>query len=89
MEIAPVAEVKAKLSEFIADSKNEPVVITRNGKAVAALIHLSDEAEVERFIVANSKVFQGIVKRAEQQFERGETLEPDEFWRKLAATDTP
>ena len=89
MEIAPVTEVKAKLSEFIADSKNEPVVITRNGKAVAALIHLSDEAEVERFIVANSKVFQGIVKRAEQQFERGETLEPDEFWRKLTATDTP
>lgn len=89
MEIAPVAEVKAKLSEFIADSKNELVVITRNGKAVAALVHLSDEAEVERFIVANSKVFQSIVKRAEQQFERGETLEPDEFWRKLAATDTP
>jgi PHD/YefM family antitoxin component YafN of YafNO toxin-antitoxin module len=89
MKIAPVAEVKAKRSEFISDSKNEPVVITRNGKAVAALIHLSDEAEVERFIVANSKVFQGIVKRAEQQFERGETLEPDEFWRKLAAKNTP
>ncbi len=83
MKIAPVAEVKAKLSEYISLSEYEPIVITKNGKAVAALINLNDEEDLERLIVAHSKVFQGIVKRAEEQFKRGETLEPDEFWRRL------
>jgi prevent-host-death family protein len=83
MKIAPVAEVKAKLSEFITASEHEPIVITRNGKAVAAIISLEDDADLERLIVANSSVFQGIVKRAEEQFANGETISPDEFWRKL------
>jgi hypothetical protein len=41
------------------------------------------QKELERQVVANSNVFSAIVERAQTQFERGETLEPDEFWRKL------
>ena len=40
----------------------------------------------KRLIVANSSVFQGILKRAEEQFANGETISPDEFWRKLEAS---
>jgi hypothetical protein len=40
-------------------------------------------ADSEAWLLENWSVFQGIVKRAEEQFANGETLSPDEFWRKL------
>lgn len=39
MKIAPLAEVKAQLSAFIEECETQgPVVITRNGKAMAVLV---------------------------------------------------
>jgi len=44
MRIAPLADVKAKLSAYIEQSETEgPVVITRNGKAVAVLVSPVDD----------------------------------------------
>lgn len=41
-----VSEVKAKLSEFIRDAqRGDPVVITRHGQAIAAIVG-SDELEI-------------------------------------------
>jgi prevent-host-death family protein len=42
MRIASVAEVKAKLSKYLRETKESgPVVITRNGKAVAEYLTTS------------------------------------------------
>ena len=38
MKIASVADVKARLSAYLKDSEQGPVVVTRNGKAVAVLV---------------------------------------------------
>jgi len=38
MRIASVAQVKANLSSFVKASATGPVVVTRNGKAVAVLL---------------------------------------------------
>ena len=39
MKIAPVADVKARLSAYLEECETEgPVIITRNGKAVAVLL---------------------------------------------------
>jgi hypothetical protein len=40
-------------------------------------------ADSETWLYENSSVFQGIVKRAEEQFANGETISSDEFWRNL------
>lgn len=52
MKIAPVAEVKAKLSAYRKASEEELVVITRNGKAIAVLLPVEDDAELERLALA-------------------------------------
>jgi len=41
--IASVAAIKARLSAFLKESEEGPVVVTRNGKAVAVLLAVSDE----------------------------------------------
>ena len=38
MKIASVADVKARLSAYLKESEAGPVVVTRNGKAVAVLL---------------------------------------------------
>ena len=86
MKIAPVADVKAKLSEYIKDSEQGPVVVTRNGKPVAVLLSVSDEDEIERLILAYSPKFQGILAAAEQQVRDGQGIKHDAFWQEVEST---
>src|SRR5439155_22837068 len=53
MKIASVAEVKARLSAYLRASAEGPVVVTRNGKAVAVLLGVHDDEELERLILAH------------------------------------
>lgn len=51
-----VAEVKAKLSEQIREvERGKPVLITRHGKAVAALVRAEDLEQLERLRAAGPK----------------------------------
>jgi len=85
MRIAPVVEVKAKFSAYLEESKNGPIVVTKNGKPVAVLLAVVDEAELERLILAYSPKFQAIMKRGKEEIKRGEGIERDEFWAKVEA----
>ena len=48
MKVASVAQLKARLSAYLKESQEGPVIVTRNGKPVAALVSVEDEAELER-----------------------------------------
>jgi prevent-host-death family protein len=52
MKIASVADVKAKFSSYLRDSKEGPVIVTRNGKPVGVLLPMEDEEEIERLLLA-------------------------------------
>ena len=80
MKIASIADVKAKFSGYIKDSKQGPVVVTKNGKPVAVLLSVSDEDEIERLIMAYSPKFQEILAAAEQQVRDGQGIKHDAFW---------
>jgi prevent-host-death family protein len=80
MKIAPVVEVKAKFSAYLEESKNGPVIVTKNGKAVAVLLAVEDEEELERLILAYSPKFQTIMRKGKAQIEAGESLSHEEFW---------
>jgi len=83
MKIAPVADVKAKLSAYIKDSEQGPVVITKNGKPVAVLLSVNEEDEIERLILAYSPKFQAILAAAEQQVKVGQGIKHDVFWQEI------
>ncbi len=83
MRIAPVAEVKAKLSAFLKASRRGPVVVTRNGKAVAVLLSVDSDDELEDIVLANSPKFQAAVAKARDQLARGEGIPHDQFWTEM------
>ena len=83
MKIAPVAEVKARFSAYLKASEEGLVIITRNGKPVAALVPVRDEAELERLVLAYSSQFQHILQVAKQQIREGRGIDHEDMWREV------
>jgi prevent-host-death family protein len=85
MKIASVGDVKARLSAYLKESQEGPVVLTRNGKAVAVLVAVTDEGELERLLLAHSPKFQALLDKSRRQLEKTGGIPHDVFWRELKA----
>ena len=81
MRIAPLADVKARLSAYLDECGSEgPVVITRNGKAVAVLLVPYDDDDLERLMLGRSPRFQALLNRSRESIQEGKGLSEKAFW---------
>src|SRR5881409_2082299 len=85
MKIASVADVKARLSAYLRQSQEGPVIITRNGKAAAVLLAVTDDDELERLILAHSPKFQALLDKSRRQIEETGGIPHEQFWREVNA----
>lgn len=83
MKIASVADVKARLSAYLKEAEKGPVVVTRNGKAVAVLVRVADDDELERLVLAHSPKFQALLDKSRRQIEETGGIPHDRFWREV------
>lgn len=81
MKIASVANVKARLSAYLKETEEGPVVVTRNGKAVAVMLAVTDDDELERLVLAHSPKFQALLDKSRRQIEETGGIPHDQFWR--------
>ncbi len=82
MRIAPLADVKARLSAYLDEAGTSgPIVITRNGKAVAVLVAPVDDDDLEQMLLARSPRFQAVLNKSRQSIKAGKGLSRDEFWK--------
>ena len=85
MKIAPLADVKARLSAYLDHVETEgPVVITRNGKAVAVLLAPRDDADLENIMLSRSPRFQALLDKSRESVQAGKGLSEKEFWKAVA-----
>jgi prevent-host-death family protein len=85
MRIAPLADVKARLSAYVDQCATDgPVVITRNGKAVAVLLAPADDDDLEGLLLARSPRFQAMLNQSRQSVKAGRGLSRDAFWSSVA-----
>jgi prevent-host-death family protein len=85
MRIASVADVKARLSAYLKETEEGPVVVTRNGKAVAVLLAVTDDDELERLVLAHSPKFQAILDKSRRQIDETGGIHHEQFWRDVKA----
>jgi prevent-host-death family protein len=88
MKIASVADVKAKFSAYVKASDLGPVVITRNGKAVAAIISMTDE-DIERLLMSYSPKLRAILGAARRRIQNGQGVGHDDFWQQVQSNARP
>ena len=67
MKIAPLYEVKNKLSELVKETESGPIVITKNGKPCAALVHLAEDEDMESFMLSHSPRFLELLDQAAEK----------------------
>src|SRR5205823_1313047 len=81
MRIAPLADVKARLSAYLDECGAEgPLVITRNGKAVAVVLVPHDDDDLERLLLGRSPRFQALLNRSRRSIQDGKGLSEKAFW---------
>ena len=82
MRIASVADVKARLSAYLQEAESQgPVVITRNGKAVAVLLAPVDDDDLEGLLLSRSPRFQALLEKSRHSVKAGRGLSRAEFWK--------
>lgn len=85
MTIAPLADVKARLSAYLEQCEREgPVVITRNGRPVAVLLAPVDNDDLEGLLLARSPRFQALLERSRRSIQSGKGLTHKDFWKTVA-----
>jgi prevent-host-death family protein len=83
VKTASVAEVKARLSSYLKASEKGPVVVTRNGKAVAVLLGVEDDEELDRLLLAHSRKLRAVLDAADRRIDAGAGIGHDEFWQQV------
>ncbi len=89
MRVASVVEVKAKLSAYMRACKDDPVVITRNGKPAAVLLAVDDQDELDRLVLAYTPKFRAILEAARKQIRETGGIKHDDFWDQVEAESDP
>lgn len=85
MRIASVADVKANFSSYIKESESGAVVVTRNGRAVAVLLGVQNDDEVERLVLGHSRKLRAILDAAHERIRAGEGISHEDFWKQVDA----
>jgi antitoxin (DNA-binding transcriptional repressor) of toxin-antitoxin stability system len=85
MKSVEITEATAALKDYAEQLTQEPIVVTRGGKAVAALVRLQP-SDLESFLVSESPVFKRVVRRSRASYKRGGGLTREQLEERLART---
>lgn len=83
MKIIPIAEAKARLSEYIRQCATEPVIITKNGRPSAILAPITEDDDLDSIILAYNPRFREILLNAEKRIREGQGVDHEAFWNSL------
>ncbi len=83
MKTASAAKIAAQFNDYLEASREQPVLITRNGKPVAVLLAVQDKAEAERLAGGRSRSLRSIFQEAHEQIQKGGGIPHDQFWREV------
>src|SRR5438477_9048665 len=70
----------AQFNDYLEASREQPVLITRNGKPVAVLLAVHDKAEAEQLAADHSRSLRSIFEEAHEQIQKEGAIPHDQFW---------
>ena len=83
MKIAPLAEVKDRLSAYVDAAKESAIVVTRNGKPVALLTPILEDDDLASLLLTHDRRFIRLLAQARERVRAGRHLTNEQFWREL------
>ncbi len=80
MKSVSLTKVKSNLDWYLKTCGREPVLVTKNGRPIAALVTVVDSDELERLQLASSPKLDAIFEKALNDIRRGQGLTHEEVW---------
>jgi len=88
MKVASVADVKARLSAYLQEAESSgPVVVTRNGRAVAVIVAPTDDDDLEGLLLSRSPRFRKLLDTSRASIARGKGETHEKFWKSARRND--
>jgi prevent-host-death family protein len=78
-----MTDAAASLSTYARKAQKEPVVLTRRGKPVVALMPLDEDAW-EDLLVSSHSAFRRVIRRSRARCKPGQGISTEEMRRRLA-----
>jgi hypothetical protein len=85
MKTLEVADATASLAEYARKNRRDTLVLTRRGRAYAALMPISTPTDLENLRVSNSPEFQALIAESRRANPPGTGLSTEEVRRALAS----
>lgn len=89
MKTVSIDELNIALSEYVKTSQDELILITKNGRPVAALSLVVDPEELERLMLANSSKFNDLLDNSRRSIQETGGMEDEEFWQLVDELSRP
>ena len=86
MKIVDIAEATSTLAEYTTDLSEEPIVITNNGKPIAALITL-ENVDLETIALSSNPKFIELIERSRSRRRAEGGISSAEMRRKLGLSE--
>ena len=80
MKRASLSKIKSSFNSYLQTCGREPVLVTKNGRAIAALVAVVDPDELERMQLASSSKLDAIFEKALQDIRNGQGMTHEEVW---------
>jgi prevent-host-death family protein len=77
------AKIAAQFNDYLEASREQPVLVTRNGKPVAVLLAVQDQAEAEQLARGRVRSLRSILQEGHEQIQQGKGIPHDQFWREV------
>jgi hypothetical protein len=85
MKSVEITEATAALKDYTEQLTQEPIVVTRKGKAIAALVRIQP-SDLESLLVSENPVFKRIVRRSRASYKRDGGLTREQLEERLEKT---
>jgi prevent-host-death family protein len=89
VKTASAAKIAAPFKDYLEVSREQPVLITRNGKPVAVLVAVQNKAEAEQLALDRPRSLRSIFEEADQQIQSNSGIPHDQFWREVDRSRRP
>jgi prevent-host-death family protein len=82
MKVLEISKATASLADYANEVSNEPMVLTTNGKPVAALLSIAD-VDVESLSLSSNPEFLAILAESRARLKAEGGISSQEMWRRL------
>ncbi|HAJ59749.1 MAG TPA: type II toxin-antitoxin system Phd/YefM family antitoxin [Cyanobacteria bacterium UBA8543] len=83
MKTITIQEIQSNFKDYLNQLHSELLVITENGRPVAAINLIVDEEELERLMLTGNSRFNQVLEAADRQIQETGGIRNDDFWKLL------